>query len=110
MRLGLRANTGLIKSTAHRRFWRAEYILERRRAEIRSNSLNLEELPSVLSDRSSSAPRDDITADERGAMVRDGLTAGPALVLGPDTDSGRGRSSARSEHHRGRAGRGRPLI
>jgi hypothetical protein len=44
-----------------------------------------------------------------GAMVRTGLSSGPALVLGLDTDSGRGRSSARPDHHRCRAGRGRQL-
>ena len=59
------------------------------------------------SHRSRLVLRDDITADERGAMVRNGLSAGPALVLGADTDSGRGRSSARPDHHRGRVGRGR---
>ena len=55
------------------------------------------------SDRSRLVPRDDITFDERGAMVRNGLSSGPALVLGPDTDFGRGRGSARPDHYRGQA-------
>jgi len=59
------------------------------------------------SDRSRLVPRDDITAVERGAMVRNGLSEGRAVVLGPETDSGRCRSSARPDHHRRRAGRGR---
>ena len=59
------------------------------------------------SHRSRLVPRDDIAADERGKMERNGLSAGPASVLGLDADSGRGRSSARPDHHRGRVGRGR---
>jgi hypothetical protein len=43
-------------------------------------------------------------------MVRNGLSSRPALVPGPDTDSGRGRCSARPDHHCCRAGRGRQLI
>jgi hypothetical protein len=47
MRLDLRANTRRIKIAAHRRYWRAEcVILKRRRGKIRSNSLNLEQLAS----------------------------------------------------------------
>ena len=62
------------------------------------------------SDRSRLVRRDDITANERGAMVRNGLSSGPALVPVPDTDSGRGQSSARPDHERWRLGRGRQLI
>ena len=43
-------------------------------------------------------------------MVRNGLSSRSAFVPGPDTNSGRGRSSARPDHHRCRAGRGGQFI